>query len=69
MSYSIYGRLNVPVWADTRTVLRALRRKLRRPVQRGRKHRNVRHQIYRTILKEHADAHALYSAVQSGRLS
>jgi len=66
--YSTYCRLNLSIYADTRTVLRAVRRKLRPSAKRGRKHREGRHEIYRAILKEHADARALYIDVLAGRL-
>jgi hypothetical protein len=54
--YGTYCRLNVSVYASNLEVLRALRRKLK-PFSADR--REARKQIFRAILKEHADARDL----------
>lgn len=54
--YGTYCRLGVHVMASTRTVLRALYRKMKPSARRGRVARDSRHTIARLILREHADA-------------
>jgi predicted nucleic acid-binding protein len=64
--YSTYLRLNLPVWAATRQVLRAAQSKLKRRGRYLRATRLLRHQYYRSILKHHKIAQDLYRAVQRG---
>lgn len=58
--YGTYQRLRVPVWASDMTVIRAIRRKLRRECRTPRKYRADRHKIYRTILRYHHDAQRIW---------
>lgn len=64
--YGTYCRLNLPVWATNREVVRAARRKLKRSVRRAHKHREARHAILRELLEHHAHARAEYAQVMGG---
>lgn len=61
--YGTYCRLNLPVWASDREVIRAASKKLKRRFRHDRKRRDVRHEFYRNMLQYHADARELYRAV------
>ena len=56
--YGTYCRLNVPVWATAREVIRAARKKLAKTAFR-REQREARHQFYRSMLTYHNDAREL----------
>ena len=64
--YGTYCRLRVGVGASALTVLRAARRKIAKHHRRGRATRAARHEFYRAILREHADARALFARVTRG---
>lgn len=68
MYFSVYCGLWVHAGASNLTVIRAARRKLKKPVRRSRKHRTERHLYYRAMLAEHASARDLYNVVISGRI-
>ena len=55
----MYMRLNLPVWATSRDVIRATYGRLK-PSARARVHRDARHAILRDMLGQHAAAQALY---------
>ena len=57
--FGLYNRLGVHVCDSDMTVIREVRLRLS-PLAFTRKHREDRHQIYRTILQEHAEARKLY---------
>jgi len=65
--YGTYQRLNQPVWASARAVIRASRRKLSK-VGKTRAQRVARHKFYREMLEHHAHARAEYRAVMSGNI-
>lgn len=58
--FSTYLRLNVPIWASARDVIRATYGRLQ-PGARARAHRAARHAIIRDMLGHHAAARALYA--------
>jgi len=58
----MYMRLNLPVWATSRDVIRATYGRLK-PSARARAHRAARHAIIRDMLGHHAAAQALYEKV------
>ena len=62
--FSTYLRLNVPVWASTRAVIRATYGRLR-PSARAHAHRAPRHAIIREMLGHHARAQALHERVSA----
>lgn len=62
-----YERLNVHVMASTRTVLRAMNKKLKKSAF-TRANRTARHALYREILACHKQARELYLYVQTGYL-
>ena len=62
--FSTYLRLNVPVWASTRAVIRATYGRLR-PSARAHAHRAPRHAIIREMLGHHARAQALHESVSA----
>lgn len=57
--YGTYQRLNLPVWASNREVIRAARRKVAKRFRYGRMMRAARHSFYREMLSYHANAQAL----------
>ena len=57
--FSTYLRLNLPVWATPRDVIRATYGRLK-PSARARAHRGPRHAILRDMLGHHEAARALY---------
>lgn len=57
--FSTYLRLNLPVWATPRDVIRATYGRLK-PSARARAHRDARHAILRDMLGQHEVARALY---------
>lgn len=59
MYQSIYHRLGCTVYDTNRTVLRALWKKLKKTERKRRDKREMRHRLFREILKCHADALAL----------
>jgi hypothetical protein len=52
----IYERLGCSIYDTNRAVLRALWKKLKRVDRRRRDKRKLRHDMYRKVLKCHADA-------------
>jgi hypothetical protein len=58
--FSTYLRLNLPVWASSREVIRATYGRLR-PDARMRAHRAPRHAILRDMLAHHATAQDLHA--------
>jgi hypothetical protein len=60
--FSTYLRLNLPVWASEREVIRATYGRLR-PDARTRAHRAPRHAILRDMLAQHAAAQNLHARV------
>ena len=60
--FSTYLRLNLPVWASSRDVIRATYGRLM-PVARARAHRAPRHAILRDMLAHHAAAQDLHARV------
>ena len=58
----MYMRLNLPVWATSRDVIRATYGRLK-PSARARAHRGPRHAILRDMLGHHAAAQVLYERV------
>jgi hypothetical protein len=58
--FSTYLRLNLPVWATSRDVIRATYGRLN-PHARGRDYRDLRHEILRDMLAYHAQARALHA--------
>jgi len=60
--FSTYLRLNVPVWASSRDVIRATYGRLM-PVARERAHRAPRQAILRDMLQHHAAAQDLHARV------
>lgn len=60
--FSTYLRLNLPVWASSRDVIRATYGRLM-PVARARAHRAPRHAILRDMLAHHASAQDLHARV------
>ena len=64
--YSTYCRLNVHVLASDITVIREVRKRLRREVLWDRSARESRHKIYKLMLAEHKDARELYFDVARG---
>lgn len=62
--FSTYLRLNLPVWATSRDVIRATYGRLK-PSARARAHRGPRHDILRDMLGHHAAAQALYERATS----
>ena len=61
--YGIYLRLNVRADASHRTLLRALRKKMRKEFLHDRAFREERHSVYRQMLQFHAEAGELYRMV------
>jgi hypothetical protein len=59
-----YHRLNLPVWASNREVIKAASRKLKN--WRNPKEREARHKFYRTMIDYHQKARKLYNYVQRG---
>ncbi len=57
---TMYLRLNLPVWATSRDVIRATYGRLK-PSARARAHRDARHAILRDMLGQHETARALYA--------
>lgn len=57
--YGTYQRLNVPVTASARTVIRAASRKLKPTARYARDMREARHAFYREMLAHHADERGL----------
>lgn len=57
--FSTYLRLNVPVWASVREVIRATYGRMR-PDARAHAHRSTRHKVLREMLAYHAAAQALH---------
>jgi hypothetical protein len=57
--YGTYLRLDVPVWASNRAVIRAARRKLTRSARRDPTKREARKRFYREMLEHHANAQRL----------
>jgi hypothetical protein len=62
--FSTYLRLNLPVWATSRDVIRATYGRLM-PVARERAHRAPRQAILREMLAHHASAQALHERAMS----
>lgn len=60
MSYAMYCRLNCHVGESDVTVIRKVHKWIRPTHQHGRQWRKDRHKIYRTVLKEHHAAQALF---------
>jgi hypothetical protein len=62
--FSTYLRLNLPVWASARDVIRATYGRLK-PSARARAHRDARHEILRDMLAHHTRAQALHARVMT----
>ena len=62
--FSTYLRLNLPVWATSRDVIRATYGRLK-PSARARAHRGPRHAILRGKLGHHVAAQALHERATS----
>ena len=60
--FSTYLRLNLPVWASSRDVIRATYGRLRQDA-RAHTHRAPRHAILRDMLAHHAAAQDLHARV------
>lgn len=60
--YGTYLRLNVPVWATNRQVIKAARAKIQKKCRTGAKHREGRKLFYRSMLDYHAKAGRLFRA-------
>ena len=60
--FSTYLRLNLPVWASEREVIRATYGRLK-PAARARAHRDARQAILRDMLAQHAAAQDLHARV------
>jgi hypothetical protein len=58
--YGTYLRLNVPVWATNREVIKAARGKIQKKCRRAAKYREGRKLYYRSMLDYHAKARALF---------
>lgn len=60
MHYNVYCWLNVSVFDSNMTIIRKLRKKIKKPERKGREKRESRHALYRGVLKCHANAQMLH---------
>lgn len=67
--FGTYNRLNVSVAATNIEVIRKARLKLRKNTWHDPSYREGRKLFYRNMLEYHAQAKALYRAVQTGNFS
>ncbi len=61
--FGTYERLNVPVWATSREVIKAASLKLKPAVRFSPQHRDARHRFYLTMLEYHDKARDIYKMV------
>lgn len=64
--WGFYQRLNLPVWASRREVIRASLRKIIPAARSNRLYREVRQDMLRAVLDAHESAGSLYRYVATG---
>ena len=62
-TYAQYCRLNVPVWASDREVIKAAHLMLRKAARKSRHSRDIRHNWLRSVIHQHHDALMVYREV------